>query len=301
MRPRVLLFLPAYGWSFHNIAKNISRHLADRFDFSIKTIKEVVPGEPYDLTVSLLWTNAERLRIRLGDRPKSIACLFDHASTGAPLGRELFTRMARNVHGVVVGSPALIDLATGLGARSVTLCQDGVDGDLFRPLPLPPTFTVGWCGNISIGDGTYKGLNLIEEASKRAGVPLVVQTFEQKIPQVDMPARFYSRISAYICASIQEGTPNPVLEALSCGRPVISTRVGIVDQVLRDGVNGLFVDRTVDAIAEAIREVQGWGNRSAACRSAVSAWGWEATAERWGEAFDSALAATQHDLCCAAQ
>ena len=42
----------------------------------------------------------------------------------------------------------------------------------------------------------------------------------------DMP-EWYSHIDVLICASESEGTPNPVLEALACGVPVISTHVGI--------------------------------------------------------------------------
>ena len=45
---------------------------------------------------------------------------------------------------------------------------------------------------------------------------------------------YYSKIDLYICASINEGTPNPILEAMACGIPVISTDVGIVKEVFGD-------------------------------------------------------------------
>ena len=41
---------------------------------------------------------------------------------------------------------------------------------------------------------------------------------------------FYNEISTLICFSESEGTPNPVLEALSCNRNVISTSVGNVQR-----------------------------------------------------------------------
>ena len=42
---------------------------------------------------------------------------------------------------------------------------------------------------------------------------------------------YYAGIDVLLCASLTEGTPNPVLEAMACGIPVISTGVGIVPEV----------------------------------------------------------------------
>ena len=39
---------------------------------------------------------------------------------------------------------------------------------------------------------------------------------------------YYNSIDIYICGSKNEGTPNPVLESMACGVPIISTDVGIV-------------------------------------------------------------------------
>ena len=42
---------------------------------------------------------------------------------------------------------------------------------------------------------------------------------------------YYSEIDLCICTSIHEGTPLPVLEAMSCGVPIIATDVGVVREV----------------------------------------------------------------------
>ncbi|HDX2677011.1 TPA: glycosyltransferase, partial [Escherichia coli] len=47
------------------------------------------------------------------------------------------------------------------------------------------------------------------------------------IPHDEM-VKYYSQIDVYVCPSKIEGTPNPVLESMACGVPVISTDVGVV-------------------------------------------------------------------------
>jgi glycosyltransferase involved in cell wall biosynthesis len=99
------------------------------------------------------------------------------------------------------------------------------------------------------------------------------------------------RISAYVCASKSEGTPNPALEALACGRPVITTRVGITWQLIREGKTGLFVERSADDIAQAIERVKTWNREGTTthCRAAVEDRGWDRAAADWGRIFDRVL------------
>ena len=59
---------------------------------------------------------------------------------------------------------------------------------------------------------------------------------------------FYNSLDLYIVASRSEGTPRPAIEAAACGVPVISTDVGIIPELLVEGVNGFVVERTYEAI-----------------------------------------------------
>lgn len=60
--------------------------------------------------------------------------------------------------------------------------------------------------------------------------------------------------SAHVLAltSDYEGTPNVVLEAMACGRPVVASAVGAVPEIVEDNVSG-FVTPPGDAIAVADR------------------------------------------------
>jgi glycosyltransferase involved in cell wall biosynthesis len=66
---------------------------------------------------------------------------------------------------------------------------------------------------------------------------------------------FYRSNHVLICTSKHEGGPLPVVEALACGRPVISTEVGIVPEVVNHGGNGLLIQRSRQSLQKAIQQL----------------------------------------------
>nr|WP_240546668.1 glycosyltransferase family 4 protein [Paenibacillus artemisiicola] len=67
---------------------------------------------------------------------------------------------------------------------------------------------------------------------------------------------------AYLAADVvviptvySEGTSLSCLEAMSCGRAVVATNVGGLNDLVTDGYNGRLVPPTVDALAAAVREL----------------------------------------------
>ena len=67
------------------------------------------------------------------------------------------------------------------------------------------------------------------------------------------------RADVLLHASLSEGLPNVVLEAMACALPVVATDVGGTREAVRDGVEGYLVPpRDPKAAAAALRAL--WGD-----------------------------------------
>lgn len=59
----------------------------------------------------------------------------------------------------------------------------------------------------------------------------------------------------FVMPSKSEGGPRVAIEALACGIPVLATRVGMMPDVIEDGVNGAFTTGTEEDLQEKIRSL----------------------------------------------
>ncbi len=155
--------------------------------------------------------------------------------------------------------------------RPAAVIEDGVDTTLFLPVntgrfenPGERKLVVGWSGNSKWNDGIedFKGVNTILKPVLKEladeGYPVEYKFADRNegmIPHEKMP-EYYSQIDVYVCTSKVEGTPNPVLEAMACGVPVISTDVGIVPQVFGEKQKEFILkERTKECLREAVLRI----------------------------------------------
>ena len=121
---------------------------------------------------------------------------------------------------------------------------------------------VGWVGNSEwhneAGDDP-KGLEtIVKPVIQRLvddGFAILADFADRKErwrPLEEMPD-YYNKLDVLLCASAMEGTPDPVLEAMACGVPVISTDVGVVSEVFGPRQREFIVRRNISSMAAAIR------------------------------------------------
>ncbi|MCK4951688.1 MAG: glycosyltransferase [Gammaproteobacteria bacterium] len=172
------------------------------------------------------------------------------------------------VKGKIVKSQGMY---SALVNKSNTLVlPNGVNFDLFHPVDqLEARRALGLDENKKyvLFAGSYKNRNKCFHVVKEA-VDLLKERYDnvelllahglshEKIPL------YMNAANTLALASMKEGSPNVVKEAMACNLPVISTDVGDVSEVI-NGVDGCFiVDRTAEAFSERIEYVIGNVNRT---------------------------------------
>jgi glycosyltransferase involved in cell wall biosynthesis len=262
MSTTITLATDGQSWALDNIAGQLVKWLSDEFSFLIEPHHRIASGHS-DLIVSMWWPAGPRLRAARKTKAL-VTCVFDHLSWSInDETKHTMLLVLRNTEVLAACNRGLLEeLKTAFPEETARmeclLIEDGVDTELFSEAPLPQKFSAGWVGNSSRmtpgGPPDQKGLELFREAARLAGVKgkVLDASGGHAWPHERMPL-FYKDVSAIVCSSYREGTPNPILEGMSCGRPAISTRVGIVDQIITPASGIILPDRSAGCLAEALR------------------------------------------------
>jgi len=201
-------------------------------------------------------------------------------------------------------------------SRDIEVVHTGVDASIFKPTD----------GNSYLGAGDprilttarlhkYKGLGYLvqamkvvteklpqarlyvlgrgpEEGTLKAQVTGLnlekhVVFLEKTVPNYEMP-HLYSECDIYVQPSVVEPYGIAVLEAMSCGKPVIGTRVGGMLDTIVDGMTGFLVaPRDPSQLAHAIVELSDTGVRHSmgtnARRRIVETFDWMVIAGRYDQ------------------
>jgi len=145
--------------------------------------------------------------------------------------------------------------------KNLYYTPNGVDTKFFCPEEKSgendKVLKIGWVGN---KDRKAKNFPILRKLSKMDLGPLEFKIVGSRKKDKNLPKNrdqmrdFYRNLDFFLVTSSSEGTPNPGLEALSCGVPVISTQVGNMVELIQDGQNGFFVSPKAKSIANALKK-----------------------------------------------
>lgn len=263
----------------------------------------------------------ERCAKRAGHTPADVVgdlaalvittCVYDHSALDP--GNVAEHRPLFHIYDAyATASPILHDIYASLAGypEPVGMLPDAVDLTLYAPSRLERLaetgrpFRIGWVGNsqwgVLEGEIDMKGVETVLLPGiaelRRRGVDAeaaIVDRSKQWLPR-DEVAAYYNTLDAYVCVSRHEGTPNPVLEAMASGVPVVSTDVGIVRHVAGKLQCDLIIDRSPEALADALHKLlTTTGLREAVGRenlASIQAHTWEGRRDLWLDFLGAARA-----------
>ena len=152
---------------------------------------------------------------------------------------------------VICGSRLILDRYKSY-VENVHYCTGAINTRRFKtPVRKHEGFIVGWTGD---PHRSFKGfydfvVPAVEKAaSLRPGISLKTRF---KGPYRTLHT-FYQDVDVLLIASTGDAGPSSFLEAGACGVPSLSTRIGFPAETIRDGENGMFVDRSVEDMSRAI-------------------------------------------------
>lgn len=238
--------------------------------------------------------------------------VYDHSILGDDETKDFTILFKYLADSYVVSSERLFQIYSRLPGYSKPfgIIEDGVDLRKFYPLNTERlsdgnrTLVVGWVGNSKWGldiDGIdHKGLHTIIKPAvrqlQREGYRIEGRFVDRNVRQIpyDKMVDYYNSIDIYLCASDAEGTPNPVLEAMACGVPIITTDVGIVPQLFGPEQKKLILNvRSVHALKESVVELINNPERRMllSCENIEQIKGWtrEAESGKWDAFFTHLL------------
>lgn len=194
--------------------------------------------------------------------------------------RWLYARATRSNQQVVFQNPDDRDAFISMGcledpSKACLVNGSGVDTTYFSPTPLPGTPTFLMVSRLLASKGVLEysaAAKLVKRIHPEARFLLVgfldevsdsvseeqlqgcISDGVEFLGKLDDVRPAIARASCYVLPSYYpEGTPRSVLEAMSMGRPIITTDMPGCRETTRDGVNGYLVEaRKVDPIVNAM-------------------------------------------------
>lgn len=297
--PRILLLVDRPGWAFDHSAQALRQILSDEFAIDIAYVVDgALPTASYDLVHVFFWGETAH-QARFADPRQVVKEISSHRWALEPQygpvdAHELCSRYLADADTLVATSRRLAEL---VGAhRPVHHVRNGVDIDRFnwRGGPSGPV-RFGWAGNSA---DPCKGLTDI--VLPAVGTDFDLRVAGGDVGDRDAMARFYQEIDVLLVASMAEGEPLTLLEAMACGCFVIAVDVGIVPEVVTHGESGLIVERSVAEFRAAMQWTVANANKIRASRPTIASElartrSWPAVAADWRRAFRSALRANGYD------
>lgn len=250
-KPRILFLCDKKGWAFDTVARNLVFHLSNKYQFTIKYIKDIpeINEDHYDIIYLFFWGERYHKKF-VKSKFKIVKEISSHRweeekEYGRHTSLEALDRYMIDAGALVCTSERLFNRFTKIHTP-VYHYPLGIDTSVYTlGSKKEGKLRIGWAGNIK---DKSKGVNEILIPATRGRYDF--HTAEGNMSTREMVG-FYQKIDVICVASLAEGTPLPLIEGMACGCFPVCCNVGVVSEIVEHQENGLIVNRTIKAFEEA--------------------------------------------------
>lgn len=243
---KILLVPDVPNWAFDRDADAVIKYLP-QYDISKKFNRKVRQSDfkEYDLVHFMNWSEGAKF----GSKVSCGVSSHNHELRPESNHAKKFPQFK----GMIATSQKLYNSIKEYNVNSFC-AQGGVHEDIFLPnVRNESKFVIGWVGQAG-GPVDIKGYKtylepLMAALSEYKDIEFKVlsNTYKKAQPYSKMPD-FYKDIDVQLCTSKAEGAPNPMFEAASSAKALISTDVGAISECIQEGVNGYLVKFDEDVV-----------------------------------------------------
>lgn len=299
-KPTVLCVVDRPGWAHDRKTDALARALSADYRI-VKCHQADLTADAIDaadLVLVYYWLQLDRGPVGVDvfrrNRSRLLVGICSQYELDGAMREPGLARLAELPRAVFANNRGLIDRFEGPLGRRLHYTPNGVDTTFFHPAPAPAgarPLRAGWAGSLTNHGADHRGVHdvIVPAVDLVEGVELAVAAREEHWRDASEMRDFYHGLDVYVCASRSEGTPNPCLEAAACGLPILTTPVGNMPELIRDGENGFFIERTVASLAAKLALLRDdparCGRMGEAARASIVPWDWTFQARAYDAMF----------------
>ncbi|MEO1992349.1 MAG: glycosyltransferase family 4 protein [Pirellulales bacterium] len=288
------------GWAFHNRALALQKYAPSDFKVTIaelgkdRDLQGVIGKSAKDVLFVLPQLNMQGLKEELRRRRWNTKVVRS-SNQGWPYWVSVFFDSYCDSDILIVNNRDYWEKAGRL--TGTTAISNGVDLEVFSvksslEIRKPKVLWVG--SSMGRKRKGYDDLLVpLQNELEKLGIPsdfLLVDSWGNKKLTRNEMVDWYNEGTVYVCTSKAEGTPNPCLEAAACGCVIVSTAVGNMPELIRQGVNGYLVNRDLGSFVNGIQTAcENYLSLAKQMQKDIKKWHWAKRSAEFFQLFRNVL------------